>query len=165
MVIYQFSNVGQIAFICFFAAIIIISIVIGLLCLPMLKLVFSSENSIKLNILLLFICIIIYVFVACGLILGVFNITKYGGYIRDTKLESCEIQKGEISKIITEPQLSRGADTVSYHIEFIVGETTFFINKDIGVPVQNIEHWKVGEQVTVYYRIEDNMNVAIRVEK
>jgi hypothetical protein len=85
--------------------------------------------------------------------------------MQNTQLDSCAIQTGEISKIVAEPQLSRGADIVSYHIEFAVENTTFFIDKDIGVLAQDMEHWAVGSRVTIYYRIEDNINVVIRVEK
>lgn len=165
MVIYQFSNTETIVFTCLFIVLIVTSIVIGIICLPMLKLIVCSENSIKPKILLSFICVPIYILCVCGLVFGFLNVAKYGSSIQDTRLENCMIQKGEISEIVEEPQLSRGADIVSYHVKFTVEGSTYFINKDIGVCAQDMEHWKVGTLVTIYYHQEDDMNVVIRVEK
>lgn len=165
MVIYQFSNAEQMFFVVFFSVLVVISVVVGIACSPMFKMILLPEITIKPKVLLSFICLPIYILCISGLIFGVFNIARYGSAIQNTNLDNCVITSGEISDIVAKPQLSRGADLVSYHVEFAVDSRTFFIDKDIGVLAEDMEYWEIGEYITIYYYTEGDKNMVIRVEK
>lgn len=165
MVIYQFSNSTQIAFIVLFIILIVICTVIGVVCFPLLKMILCGENPIKPRILLSCICIPIYILCITLFILGIKNISQYYNATKNTNIEKCKVVSGEIVEIEKIPQYSRGADLTSYHLTFTIGNKIYYIDTDTGVDLQNIENWNIGEQVVVYYQIDNDKNEVIRVEK
>lgn len=164
MVIYQFSNSTQITFIVLFIVLIVVCTVIGVVCFPLLKMLFSIENSIKSRILLLCICIPIYIFCITLFTLSLKNLSQYYNMTKNTNIEKCNMVTGEIVELEKIPQYSRGADLTSYHVTFTIGNEIYYIDTDIGVDLQNIKKWNVGEKVLVYYQINNNKNEVVRVE-
>ena len=175
MVIYQFSNLPQIFFVVLFAMLILVDIIICLVCFPILKLdcqlIFSSEarhkhcNSVKAVIALSLIVILIYSLCVTFFILGVNNILDYTCKLRNTNIEKCDTVTGRIESLELTPQYSRGANLVSYHISFMLENTVYYINTDVGVTLETIDEWNIGNCVTVYYQTNGDINEVIKVEK
>lgn len=163
MIIYQFSNLPQICFIVLFVILIIVSIAISIFCFPLLKMLLCNNNSIASRILLSCVCIPLYIFCITLFVLSMKNVVQYYNITKNTNLEKCDVVTGEIVELEKIPQYSRGSDLVSYHITFTIENEMYFIDKDIGVDLDNIKKWNVGEQVIVYYQTDQGKNEVIRV--
>lgn len=55
----------------------------------------------------------------------------------------------ELEKI---PQYSKGADLVSYHLKFRIGDSEYYIDTDVGVAFDDIDLWNEGDCIMVYYQ-------------
>ncbi len=165
MIIYQFSNSLQIFFIVLFSILVLVSIIIGIVCIPLIKLIFQSGNPIKAKILLSPIVIAIYVFCVSLLILSVKNIPEYYSVIKNTDVDNCNVVTGEIEELEKIPQYARGANLVSYYLKFKIGDSEYYIDTAAGVTLENIDKWHEGDCITVYYQNTDGKNSVIRVTK
>lgn len=85
--------------------------------------------------------------------------------MRETDLDSCNVSAGEIQNVENLAAEYRG-ETVYYFVTFSVDNEVYYISENsFGVTVENINEFRVGEQITVYYQCVDGRNEVIRVTK
>ena len=162
MIIYQFSNFVQIAFIVFFSVVSLLGIGLGIFSSPLIKMTFAGGNSARAKLLLLPIVILLYALSLSLIIFPLMSISDYYTSILDTNIETCSVATGEIEELELSPQYARGATLTSYHLKFRIGEAEYHIETDAGVPADNIGLWNEGDCITVYYRVVNGKNQVIR---
>ncbi len=165
MVIYQFSNSSQNFFIILFSILLLISTVASIALAPLLKLVFHKSNPIKARMILLVITIVLYMFCLILLCSSIKNVVQYHSLIIDTDINSCSVITGDIENIEKTPQYARGANLTSYHLKVKIDDLEYYIEKDIGVTLENIYLWNEGDNVTIYFKNIDGKNIIVRAIK
>lgn len=174
MIIYQFSNTGQIVFIVVFSLLAILCIVGGIILLPLLRLSCSfvvSQNarhekceSIKAVIFAIVLTAILYTIIITLLITSLINILGYSKLLRNTNIDTCELMEGTIQQIEISVNEYRGR-TVDYYVAFSIGNQQFYINNASGVTEEKINELYAGAEITVYYRNVNGVNEIVRIEK
>lgn len=165
MILYQFSNAGHIFFIIIFAILLLASITVSMGCLPMVKLLFQKGNPAKAKFLLLPIIIVIYLLCTSLFVFSIKNISQCASDVRRTDVNRCSVVTGEIEDLEKIPQYSRGANLTSYHVTFKIDGSAYYIDTDIGVTLENIDLWNIGDRITVHYKNLDSKNVVVLVTK
>ena len=165
MILYQFSNASHIFFIIIFTILLLACIVVTVACLPMIKLLFQTGNSIKARLLIFPIIFVIYFLCVSLFVFSIKNISQYASDVRNTNVNRCSVVTGEIEEFEIIPQYTRGANLTSYHVTFKINGLLYSIETDVGVTLENIDLWNIGDCVTVYYHNHDGKNLVVRVEK
>jgi len=164
MIVYQFNNFIPIIFIVFFSVLLLIGILASILFLPLVRLVFQSGNPVKAKVLISIFVVAVYFMSITLSILSVKNIVEYSSSIRQTDPENCSVVIGEIEELKMIPQYARGANLTSYHLIFKVNNSQYYIDGAVGVPLEDIDLWKNGICVMVYYQNVGEKNLVVLVK-